>query len=73
MYMMYQWSCFNKIEIVVVVWDIVCVCVYVIAETELGKLQRQFRIMEGEQQAYNIHSQELIRKQQSVRQSAFFL
>ncbi|KAM3878034.1 coiled-coil domain-containing protein 114 [Diretmus argenteus] len=34
-----------------------------IAETELAKLQRQFRIMEGDRQAYNIQAQEQIRKQ----------
>ncbi|CAL8338805.1 unnamed protein product [Lota lota] len=34
-----------------------------IAETEMGKLQRQFRIMDGDRQAYTIQSQELIRKQ----------
>ncbi|XP_046881259.1 coiled-coil domain-containing protein 114 isoform X2 [Hypomesus transpacificus] len=35
----------------------------VIAETEMGKLHRQFRIMEGDRQAYNIQSQEHIRRQ----------
>ncbi|CAL8339946.1 unnamed protein product [Merluccius merluccius] len=34
-----------------------------IAETEMGKLQRQFRIMDGDRQAYTLQSQELIRKQ----------
>ncbi|XP_051531728.1 coiled-coil domain-containing protein 63-like [Myxocyprinus asiaticus] len=34
-----------------------------IAETEIGKLQRQFRITEGDRQAYSIQSQEIIRKQ----------
>ncbi|KAK1799628.1 hypothetical protein P4O66_006087, partial [Electrophorus voltai] len=34
-----------------------------IAETEIGKLQRQFRIMEGDRQAYSIQSQEILRKQ----------
>ncbi|KAM4613743.1 coiled-coil domain-containing protein 114 [Polymixia lowei] len=34
-----------------------------IAETEMAKLQRQFRIMEGDRQAYSIQSQEHIRKQ----------
>ncbi|XP_076861674.1 coiled-coil domain-containing protein 114 isoform X2 [Brachyhypopomus gauderio] len=34
-----------------------------IAETEMGKLQRQFRIMEGDRQAYSVQSQELLRKQ----------
>ncbi|KAF4093779.1 hypothetical protein AMELA_G00006080 [Ameiurus melas] len=34
-----------------------------LAETEMGKLQRQFRIMEADRQAYSIQSQELIRKQ----------
>ncbi|KAL2090794.1 hypothetical protein ACEWY4_013057 [Coilia grayii] len=34
-----------------------------IADTEMVKLQRQFRIMEGDRQAYSIQSQELIRKQ----------
>ncbi|XP_076125301.1 coiled-coil domain-containing protein 114 [Alosa pseudoharengus] len=34
-----------------------------IADTEMVKLQRQFRIMEGDRQAYTIQSQELIRKQ----------
>ncbi|TRY76144.1 hypothetical protein DNTS_031477 [Danionella cerebrum] len=33
------------------------------AETELEKLQRQFRITEGDRQAYSIQSQEIIRKQ----------
>ncbi|XP_062401052.1 coiled-coil domain-containing protein 114 [Sardina pilchardus] len=33
-----------------------------IADTEMVKLQRQFRIMEGDRQAYSIQSQELIRK-----------
>ncbi|XP_058848924.1 coiled-coil domain-containing protein 114 [Acipenser ruthenus] len=32
-------------------------------DTELSKLQRQFRIMEGDRQAYSIESQELMRKQ----------
>uniref|UniRef100_A0A4W4HMA8 ODAD1 central coiled coil region domain-containing protein n=1 Tax=Electrophorus electricus TaxID=8005 RepID=A0A4W4HMA8_ELEEL len=36
-----------------------------IAETEIGKLQRQFRIMEGDRQAYSIQSQEILRKQRS--------
>ncbi|XP_041129202.1 LOW QUALITY PROTEIN: coiled-coil domain-containing protein 114 [Polyodon spathula] len=34
-----------------------------IADTELSRLQRQFRIMEGDRQAYSVESQELIRKQ----------
>ncbi|KAL0978677.1 hypothetical protein UPYG_G00173800 [Umbra pygmaea] len=34
-----------------------------IAETEMGKLQRQFRIMEGERQAFSIRSQDHIRRQ----------
>ncbi|XP_073771940.1 coiled-coil domain-containing protein 114 isoform X2 [Danio rerio] len=34
-----------------------------IAETEMEKLQRQFRITEGDRQAYSIQSQEIIRKQ----------
>ncbi|XP_012693971.1 coiled-coil domain-containing protein 114 [Clupea harengus] len=34
-----------------------------IADTEMVKLQRQFRIMEGDRKAYSIQSQELIRKQ----------
>ncbi|XP_053508920.1 coiled-coil domain-containing protein 114 [Ictalurus furcatus] len=34
-----------------------------LGETEMGKLQRQFRIMEADRQAYSIQSQELIRKQ----------
>ncbi|XP_068450833.1 coiled-coil domain-containing protein 114 isoform X2 [Clinocottus analis] len=33
-------------------------------ESEIAKLQRQFRIMEGDRQAYNIQAQEQIRKQQ---------
>uniref|UniRef100_W5K8D1 Outer dynein arm docking complex subunit 1 n=1 Tax=Astyanax mexicanus TaxID=7994 RepID=W5K8D1_ASTMX len=33
------------------------------AETEMGKLQRQFRTMEGDRQAYSFQSQERIRKQ----------
>ncbi|XP_034142923.1 coiled-coil domain-containing protein 114 [Esox lucius] len=35
----------------------------VIAETEMGKLQRQFRIMEGERQSYSIQSQDHLRRQ----------
>ncbi|XP_058229921.1 coiled-coil domain-containing protein 114 isoform X1 [Hemibagrus wyckioides] len=34
-----------------------------LAEAEMSKLQRQFRIMEGDRQAYSVQSQELIRKQ----------
>lgn len=34
-----------------------------LAESELNKLQRQYRIMEGDRNAYNIESQDLIRKQ----------
>ncbi|XP_035238609.1 coiled-coil domain-containing protein 114-like isoform X2 [Anguilla anguilla] len=34
-----------------------------IAEAELAKLQRQFRIMEGDRQAYSIETQNLIRRQ----------
>ncbi|XP_031709507.1 coiled-coil domain-containing protein 114 isoform X2 [Anarrhichthys ocellatus] len=34
------------------------------AESEIAKLQRQFRIMEGDRQAYNFQAQEQIRKQQ---------
>ncbi|XP_067443059.1 coiled-coil domain-containing protein 114 isoform X1 [Thunnus thynnus] len=34
------------------------------AESEIAKLQRQFRIMEGDRQAYNIQAREQIRKQQ---------
>ncbi|XP_014001661.1 outer dynein arm-docking complex subunit 1 isoform X1 [Salmo salar] len=34
-----------------------------LAETELSKLQRQFRIMEGDRQAYSVESQDLIRRQ----------
>ncbi|XP_027024734.2 coiled-coil domain-containing protein 114 isoform X1 [Tachysurus fulvidraco] len=34
-----------------------------LAEAEISKLQRQFRIMEGDRQAYSVQSQELIRKQ----------
>ncbi|KAK5872650.1 hypothetical protein PBY51_013332 [Eleginops maclovinus] len=33
------------------------------AESEIAKLQRQFRIMEGDRQAYTIHAREQIRKQ----------
>lgn len=33
------------------------------AESELSKLQRQYRIMEGDRNAYNIESQDLIRRQ----------
>ncbi|XP_026161678.1 coiled-coil domain-containing protein 114 isoform X2 [Mastacembelus armatus] len=33
-------------------------------ESEIAKLQRQFRIMEGDRQAYNIQAREQIRKQQ---------
>jgi hypothetical protein len=43
--------------------DVLVYVVLVIAETEMGKLQRQFRIMDGDRQAYTIQSQELIRKQ----------
>ncbi|XP_034724976.1 coiled-coil domain-containing protein 114 isoform X2 [Etheostoma cragini] len=35
-----------------------------IDESEIAKLQRQFRIMEGDRQAYNIQAREQIRKQQ---------
>ncbi|XP_029358762.1 coiled-coil domain-containing protein 114 [Echeneis naucrates] len=34
------------------------------AESEIAKLQRQFRIMEGDRQAYSIQAREQIRKQQ---------
>ncbi|XP_019118474.1 coiled-coil domain-containing protein 114 isoform X1 [Larimichthys crocea] len=34
------------------------------AESEIAKLQRQFRIMEGDRLAYNLQAQEQIRKQQ---------
>ncbi|XP_041061606.1 coiled-coil domain-containing protein 114 [Carcharodon carcharias] len=34
-----------------------------LAETELAKLQHQFRIMEGDHQAYTLESQQLLRKQ----------
>ncbi|XP_060708398.1 coiled-coil domain-containing protein 114 [Hemiscyllium ocellatum] len=34
-----------------------------LAETELAKLQHQFRIMEGDCQAYTLESQQLLRKQ----------
>ncbi|KAK1901325.1 Coiled-coil domain containing protein 114 [Dissostichus eleginoides] len=34
------------------------------AESEIAKLQRQFRIMEGDRQAYTIQAREQIRKQQ---------
>ncbi|XP_005994268.1 coiled-coil domain-containing protein 114 [Latimeria chalumnae] len=34
-----------------------------LAESELGKLQRQYRIMEGDRQAYGSESQEIIRRQ----------
>ncbi|KAJ8257645.1 hypothetical protein GJAV_G00188120 [Gymnothorax javanicus] len=34
-----------------------------IAEAELAKMQRQFRIMEGDRQAYSIETQNLIRRQ----------
>ncbi|KAK9528827.1 hypothetical protein VZT92_012966 [Zoarces viviparus] len=34
------------------------------AESEIAKLQRQFRIMEGDRQAYNFQAREQIRKQQ---------
>ncbi|XP_061114616.1 outer dynein arm-docking complex subunit 1-like isoform X2 [Conger conger] len=34
-----------------------------IAEAELAKLQRQFRIMEGDRQAYSVETQNLIRRQ----------
>ncbi|XP_072100828.1 coiled-coil domain-containing protein 114 [Mobula birostris] len=35
----------------------------VLAESELAKLQHQFRIMEGDRQAYTLESQEMLRKQ----------
>lgn len=35
-------------------------------ESELAKLQRQFRIMKGERQAYTLQAQEQIRKQQLI-------
>ncbi|XP_062889439.1 coiled-coil domain-containing protein 114 [Mobula hypostoma] len=34
-----------------------------LAESELAKLQHQFRIMEGDRQAYTLESQEMLRKQ----------
>ncbi|XP_071481099.1 coiled-coil domain-containing protein 63-like [Diadema antillarum] len=34
-----------------------------LAETELAKLQRQYRLMEGDRNAYNFESQDLIRRQ----------
>merc|ERR1719334_2023018 len=34
-----------------------------LAENELAKLQRQYRIMEGDRNAYNVESQDLIRRQ----------
>ncbi|XP_035518168.1 coiled-coil domain-containing protein 114 [Morone saxatilis] len=34
------------------------------AESEIARLQRQFRIMEGDRQAYNLQAREQIRKQQ---------
>jgi len=34
-----------------------------LAENELAKLQRQYRIMEGDRNAYNIESQDIIRRQ----------
>ncbi|KAI8507209.1 hypothetical protein Bbelb_145890 [Branchiostoma belcheri] len=34
-----------------------------LAESELAKLQRQYRIMEGDRQAYSVESQDLIRRQ----------
>lgn len=37
---------------------------FFLAESEITKLQRQFRIMEGDRQAYNIQAREQIRKQQ---------
>lgn len=36
------------------------------AEQELAKLQRQYRIMEGDRKAYSEESQNTIRKQRSV-------
>nr|XP_040059490.1 coiled-coil domain-containing protein 114 isoform X2 [Gasterosteus aculeatus aculeatus] len=39
------------------------------AESEIAKLQRQFRIMEGDRQAYNIQARKQIRKQQQEIQN----
>ncbi|XP_062420079.1 coiled-coil domain-containing protein 114 isoform X2 [Pungitius pungitius] len=39
------------------------------AESEIAKLQRQFRIMEGDRQAYSIQAREQIRKQQQEIQN----
>ncbi|KAM8916812.1 coiled-coil domain-containing protein 114 isoform 3-T3 [Spinachia spinachia] len=39
------------------------------AESEIAKLQRQFRVMEGDRQAYNIQAREQIRKQQQEIQN----
>ncbi|XP_036957054.1 coiled-coil domain-containing protein 114 isoform X1 [Acanthopagrus latus] len=39
------------------------------AESELAKLQRQFRIMEGDRQAYSLQAREPIRKQQQEIES----
>ncbi|XP_078680306.1 coiled-coil domain-containing protein 63-like [Branchiostoma floridae x Branchiostoma belcheri] len=36
-----------------------------LAESELAKLQRQYRIMEGDRQAYSVESQDLIRRQRA--------
>ncbi|GCB64742.1 hypothetical protein scyTo_0007582 [Scyliorhinus torazame] len=36
-----------------------------LAETELAKLQHQFRIMAGDRQAYTLESQQLLRKQEA--------
>ena len=45
---------------------VLCVLWCTSADTEMVKLQRQFRIMEGDRKAYSIQSQELIRKQRCV-------
>lgn len=45
--------------------DAAIMCIrFIKAESEIAKLQRQFRIMEGDRQAYNIQARKQIRKQQ---------
>lgn len=39
-------------------------CIVIQTESEITKLERQLRIMEGERHTYNLQTREQIRKQQ---------
>ena len=49
--------------VVTFISEIYCIVMFIAAEQELAKLQRQYRIIEGDRRAYSEETQNQIRRQ----------